>query len=85
MEAALAVAVTIYGVFMAAAPIIQIRVILRNRSSQDVSLGYFGVLLVGFALWFSYGVARDEIPLIVANAVAMTAASSLIAVALRFR
>jgi uncharacterized protein with PQ loop repeat len=48
---ALALAAASWAVLMALGPVLQIRSIVRRRSSQGVSIGYFGILLVGFALW----------------------------------
>jgi uncharacterized protein with PQ loop repeat len=43
-----------WGVLMGIAPVLQIRRMLREQSSRDVSLGYFMVLLTGFLLWIAY-------------------------------
>lgn len=51
MSDTLAVLAASWGVLMAISPILQIRRILERQSSDDVSLGYLGVLLVGFTLW----------------------------------
>ena len=56
---ALAIAAVTWAVLMALGPLLQIRVLVRRRSSQGLSVAYFGVLLVGFALWVAYGVATD--------------------------
>ncbi len=85
MKSALAVVVTFYGLFMAASPALQIRLMLRRRSSEGVSLGYFGVLLGGFVLWFAYGLAHGDVPILITNAVAGAMALLAIAVGLRFR
>jgi MtN3 and saliva related transmembrane protein len=61
------------------------RKILRHRSSREVSVAYFWVLLVGFALWIAYGVVIDNWFLIVPNAVALTVSAATIAVAPRFQ
>ena len=70
---------------MAISPALQIRKILRHRSSREVSIAYFWVLLVGFALWIAYGIVLDNWFLIVPNAVALTVSAATIAVALRYR
>ena len=57
---------------MALAPALQIRRMIVRRSSADLSLGYFGVLLPGFALWVGYGIARHDWPLVVPNTIALT-------------
>ena len=74
-----------WGVAMALSPLLQIRTIVRNRSSADVSLGYLTVLTVGFVLWFSYGVAIGNAALIVTNTVAIVVSIGTMAVVMRFR
>ena len=79
----LAVSAAAWGVLMALSPVLQIRRMLRQRSSADVSIGYFAVLLVGFLLWICYGIAVRNLALIVPNTVALLTGASTIAVALR--
>src|SRR5688500_5196023 len=70
---------------MAVSPLLQIREIRRRRSSAGVSIGYFVVLLIGFALWIAYGVARRDPPLVLLNGVALLVPVVTIIVALRHR
>jgi MtN3 and saliva related transmembrane protein len=79
----LAVAAAAWGVLMGVSPVLQIRRMVRQRSSRDVSIGYFAILLIGFLLWLSYGIAARNLALIVPNAVALLIGASTIAVALR--
>jgi uncharacterized protein with PQ loop repeat len=81
----LAVAAAAWGVLMGVSPVLQIRRMLRRRSSRDVSIGYFSILLVGFGLWISYGIAARNLALIVPNTVALLIGISTIAIALRLR
>ena len=81
----LAVAAASWGVLMALSPELQIRRMLRKRSSADVSTGYFVVLLIGFLLWICYGIAARNLAVIVPNSVALLTGASTIAVALRLR
>jgi MtN3 and saliva related transmembrane protein len=82
---AIAAAVTVYGVVMALAPGLQVRRMLRERSAAGVSLAYAGVLWVGFALWLAYGIDAGDLPLILANTVALGATGAMILVARRVR
>ena len=82
---ALAVTAATWGIFMALAPVLQIRRILRLRSSRDVSLGYLGVVTVGFVLWIAYGLALENAALIVPNTIALGVGTATIVVALRYR
>jgi MtN3 and saliva related transmembrane protein len=79
----LAIAAAAWGVLMGVSPVLQIRRMLKQRSSSDVSVGYFVVLLIGFLLWMAYGVASGNLALIVPNSVALLVGVSTVAVALR--
>ena len=81
----LAVGAATGGVAMAVSPLLQIRAIRAHRSSKGVSVGYQQVLLVGFVLWLSYGIALRNPAIIVPNIVAAVVAVATIAVALRYR
>ena len=80
-----AVAAAGWGVAMAVSPVLQIRRIRSLRSSRDVSLAAYAVLIVGFVLWIAYGVALGNPALIVPNAVALAVATATVAIALRYR
>jgi MtN3 and saliva related transmembrane protein len=84
-EDVLGAAAAFWGILMAVSPSLQIRKMLHHRSSREVSIAYFWVLLVGFTLWVAYGVVIENWFLVVPNAVAFTVASTTIAVALRYR
>jgi MtN3 and saliva related transmembrane protein len=81
----LSVAASSWGVLMGISPVLQIRRMLRERSSRDVSLGYFMILLAGFLLWISYGVAASNMVLVIPNSVALVVGIILVVVALRLR
>ena len=81
----LAVAASSWGVLMGISPLLQIRRMLRERSSRDVSLGYFMILLAGFLLWISYGIAAGNLVLVIPNSVALLVGIALVIVALRLR
>ena len=65
----LAVTASSWGVLMGISPVLQIRRMLRERSSREVSLGYYVILLAGFLLWISYGIAAQNLVLIAASSV----------------
>lgn len=85
MSTTLALAAGGWGVLMALAPLLQVRQIVRRRSSADVSLGYLAVLLVGFALWLAYGASIGNVPLVVTNVASLVAATTTVATVLRYR
>lgn len=81
----LALAAGTAGVMMALAPVLQIRAILRRRSSDDVSVGYLAVLCLGFVTWLSYGLSIGNTALIVTNVSSLSVCLLTIGIALRFR
>lgn len=85
METALAFGAASWGILMALSPVLQIRRIVERRSSEDVSIGYFAVLIVGFVLWLSYGLSIDNMTLVIPNSVAFLVSVVTVIVAIRFR
>jgi len=81
----IAVAASSWAVLMGLAPVLQVRRMLREQSSREVSIGYFMILLIGFMLWICYGAAAANLALIVPNTVALLVDATVIAVALRLR
>ena len=85
LETVLGATAASWAILMAISPSLQIRKILRHRSSREVSITYFWVLLVGFALWIAYGVVIENWFLIVPNAVALMVSAATIIVAVKYR
>jgi MtN3 and saliva related transmembrane protein len=85
VESTLAFIAATWAIAMALGPVLQIRKIVEHKSSGSVSIGYFLVLLVGFVLWFAYGIAASNLVLIVPNVVAAVVIVATILVALRYR
>jgi MtN3 and saliva related transmembrane protein len=81
----LAFAAATWGVAMALSPLLQIRAMHAHRSSQAVSVAYQQVLLVGFVLWLAYGIALNNLALIIPNTIAGIVSLTTIFVARRFR
>jgi uncharacterized protein with PQ loop repeat len=81
----LATAASSWAVLMGIAPVLQIRRMLREQSSREVSLGYFIILLVGFLLWIAYGAAAGIPALVIPNIVALLVGATVIIVALHLR
>ena len=85
LTTSLAIAAATWAVAMALGPVLQIRAIVRRQSSHGVSIGYFGILLVGFLLWIAYGAASANLALVIPNTVAFLVGLATVAVALRYR
>lgn len=58
--------------------------VLKLRSARDISLGMFLVFSFGTVLWLAYGVAIHSWPVMVANAVTLVLALSILALKLRY-
>jgi MtN3 and saliva related transmembrane protein len=52
---------------------------LRTRDVSGISLGMYGAFTSGVALWLVYGIALGEWPIIVANALTVTLAATILA------
>lgn len=50
----------------------------KTRSTKDISLVMFLVLVTGIVLWLVYGVAIQDIPLIVANCITLALAGTIL-------
>lgn len=85
MTTALAFTAATWGVAMAVSPVLQIRKIVKHRSSHGVSLGYMSVLFIGFLLWLAYGIALGNWAMIVPNVVAAIVIVATMLVARRYR
>lgn len=81
----LAATASSWAVLMGVAPVLQIRSMLREQSSRQVSVGYFTILLIGFLLWIGYGAASGILALVVPNTVALLVGVTVVVVALRLR
>ncbi len=53
---------------------------LRTRDVSGISLAMYGAFTVGVALWLVYGVWLGEWPIIVANAVTLTLAATILCI-----
>jgi MtN3 and saliva related transmembrane protein len=56
----------------------QVLRVWRTRSTKDISLKMFLVLVTGLTLWLAYGFWRGEMPLIIANSVTLMLASIIL-------
>ncbi len=55
----------------------------RTRSTRDISLPMFSLLVFGITLWLVYGIVIADGPLIAANAVSLGFTSSILYLKLR--
>jgi hypothetical protein len=70
---------------MALAPLLEVRVILREPDASGTPTTWVVILLIGFVLWFACGVSTGSVPLIISNTMSGSVALILPACALVIR
>ena len=55
----------------------------RSRSTHDISLGTFALLVVGITAWLVYGALIGDMPLILANGVTLVLAGTILFLKIR--
>lgn len=58
---------------------------LRTRDVSGISLGMYSVFTAGVSLWLVYGLLLASWPIVIANFITLTLASSILVMKLRFR
>jgi MtN3 and saliva related transmembrane protein len=56
----------------------------RTRSTEDISLGMFFVMVFGAMLWLLYGLFTGDAPLIAANAITIILAGGILFMKLKY-
>lgn len=62
----------------------QVARIWKTKSAKDVSLPTFIAFTIGVGLWLAYGIAKQEPPLIVWNAVTLVLAGAILGMKMKF-
>ncbi len=57
----------------------------RSRDVSGISLGMYSMFVTGVALWLAYGLLKGDWPVILANAVTLALASTVLLMKLRYR
>jgi MtN3 and saliva related transmembrane protein len=57
--------------FAVSSTIPQIRKALRTKKSDDVSIRFIIVLIIGLSLWVVYGIGKNDIVIIIGNSLAV--------------
>ena len=57
--------------FAVSSTVPQIRKALRTKKSDDVSIRFIIVLIIGLSLWVIYGIGKNDIVLIIGNFIAV--------------
>ena len=56
----------------------------RTRSTHDISLGMFSVMVCATALWLSYGIVLGDGAIIISNAVGLALSGTILIFKLRY-
>ena len=56
----------------------------RSKSTRDVSAGMFALLVTGNSLWLLYGALIGDLPLVVANVIALGLVATILTLKLRY-
>jgi MtN3 and saliva related transmembrane protein len=57
----------------------------QSRSTKDVSLAMFAMMVTGNSLWLVYGIMINDTPLMIANAVTLLLAGAILTAKIRYR
>ncbi len=57
----------------------------QSRSTKDVSLAMFAMMVTGNSLWLVYGIMINDMPLMIANAVTLLLAGAILVAKIRYR
>jgi MtN3 and saliva related transmembrane protein len=57
---------------------------IRSRDTQGISLSMYLIFTIGISLWLVYGIVAGSWPLIVANAITLPLAATILALKLRY-
>ena len=56
----------------------------KTRSTDDISLGMFSLMVFGIGLWLFYGVVTEDWPLIIADGFSLFLAAMILLMKIRF-
>ncbi len=57
---------------------------IKERKTEDISLGMYIIFTFGVALWFSYGILIMNIPIILANGVTLVLALIILILKIKY-
>jgi len=66
------------AVLTTAANIPQTYKIIKTKSTKDISVLTYSMLIVGFILWVVYGVIREDYPVLIANSISVLVCSTIL-------
>ena len=73
------------GVCTAISLLPQIIKVIKEKKTEDISLFYLLVLLVGLGLWTYYGFLKNDLPIIATNAFSMILNITMISLGIYYK
>jgi MtN3 and saliva related transmembrane protein len=73
------------GILTSVAALPQLIKLIREKRAGDISLAMFFVLLGGLGLWVWYGVLKDDLPLIITNAISFAINAAVVVMSLWYK
>lgn len=56
----------------------QVALVLKTKSTKDISLMMYSVFVFGISLWLLYGILSDALPVIIPNLITFVLAGSIL-------
>ena len=75
----------IAGILTTGAFVPQAYKVWKQKSTKDISLGMYSVIIIGLTLWLWYGIQKESISMILANSVTLLLAISIFIAKLNFK
>ena len=64
--------------FTTVANIPQTYTIIKERSTKSISITTYSSLVLGCGLWLLYGILKNDLPIIIANGIALATAAAIL-------
>jgi len=66
------------AVLTTAANVPQTYKIVKTKSTRDISTVTYSMLIVGFVLWVTYGIMREDYPVLIANSISVLVCATIL-------
>jgi len=75
----------IAGILTTGAFVPQAYKVWKDKSTKDISLGMYIVIMIGLALWLYYGIQKESISMILANSGTLLLAIAIFIAKLKYK
>lgn len=63
----------------------QVIKIMKSKNTRDISLPMYALFTTGLALWFTYGIVTNDLPVIISNGITVVLAASILVMKLIYK